>query len=97
VGSGHFKLTPQHATSKALDVNGAGTADGTKIQIWADNGTSAQRWRILDMGGGFFKLQPQCAPNSTLDVQSSGTANGTIVHLWTDNGSDAQRWRLEQQ
>ncbi|MDG9706570.1 carbohydrate-binding protein, partial [Streptomyces sp. DH37] len=31
---------------KCLDVDGSQTADGTKVLLWACNGTSAQRWTV---------------------------------------------------
>lgn len=76
------------ATSKCLDINGSGTADGTKIQIWTCNGTGAQQWTIG--GDGTVRGLGKC-----LDVRSSGTANGTIVHLWTCNGTGAQVWSIQ--
>lgn len=70
---------------KCLDVDNAGTADGTKIQLWTCNGTAAQRWT---RSGETFQALGKC-----LDVDDSGTANGTKVQLWTCNGTGAQVWR----
>ncbi|WP_165878315.1 ricin-type beta-trefoil lectin domain protein, partial [Micromonospora sp. MW-13] len=42
-----WAVTPNgtvRALGKCLDVSGAGTADGTKIQLWVCNGTGAQSW-----------------------------------------------------
>ena len=33
-------------TGKALDVAGARNADGTNVDIWQQNGTKAQNWRV---------------------------------------------------
>ncbi|MEU7695581.1 RICIN domain-containing protein, partial [Microbispora hainanensis] len=30
--------------NKCLDVSGAGTANGTKVQIWTCNGQNNQKW-----------------------------------------------------
>lgn len=74
---------------KCLDVNGAGTADGTKIQLYRCNGTAAQQWTVA----GPVIRNP--ASGKCLDVAGGGTANGTKVQLWTCNGSGAQTWAAQ--
>ncbi|MBM0256149.1 ricin-type beta-trefoil lectin domain protein [Micromonospora sp. 4G55] len=70
---------------KCLDVSNAGTADGTKIQLWTCNGTTAQKWSRV---GDTYRALGKC-----LDVDNGGTANGTKVQLWTCNGTAAQVWQ----
>ncbi|MFJ5776406.1 lectin [Streptomyces sp. NPDC093094] len=70
---------------KCLDVDNAGTADGTKVQIWTCNGTGAQRWTLAD--DGTLKALGKC-----LDVSGGATADGTRIQLWTCNGTGAQKW-----
>jgi type 1 glutamine amidotransferase len=72
---------------KCLDVSGAGTWDGTKIQIWTCNSSNAQNWTITP--GSTIKALGKC-----LDVAGGGTANGTKAQLWTCNGSGAQNWTV---
>ncbi|SDT04982.1 PQQ-dependent sugar dehydrogenase [Actinoplanes derwentensis] len=74
---------------KCLDVSGAGTADGTKIQLWTCNGTAAQNWQIT----GQVWRNP--ASNKCLDAAGGATANGTKAQLWTCNGSGAQNWTAQ--
>ncbi|MGX6602398.1 PQQ-dependent sugar dehydrogenase [Micromonosporaceae bacterium Da 78-11] len=71
---------------KCLDVNGGGSADGTKIQLWTCNATNGQNWAV---SGQVWRN-----PNSgkCLDVAGGGTVNGTKVQLYTCNGSAAQNW-----
>jgi hypothetical protein len=71
--------------SKCVDVDNAGTADGTKVQLWTCNTTDAQRWTLP--GDGTVRAFGKC-----LDVQLGGTANGTVTQLWTCNGTGAQQW-----
>ncbi|WP_067509782.1 ThuA domain-containing protein [Actinoplanes sp. TFC3] len=76
---------------KCLDVSGAGTADGTKIQLWTCNGTAAQRWTVTPGAtGSTVKALGKC-----LDVAGGGTANGTKAQLWTCNGTGAQVWAAQ--
>ncbi|WP_436535598.1 ThuA domain-containing protein [Actinoplanes sp. HUAS TT8] len=72
--------------NKCLDVNGGGSADGTKIQLWTCNGSGAQNWAIT----GQIWRNPQSG--KCLDAAGGGTANGTKAQLWTCNGSAAQNW-----
>ncbi len=46
VNNGDGSYTPQAASNAAfsLDVNGSLAADGTNVQLYANNGTPAQRW-----------------------------------------------------
>jgi glucose/arabinose dehydrogenase len=74
---------------KCLDVNGGGTADGTKIQLWTCNGSAAQAWSV----NGQVLRNPQSG--KCLDVAGGGTVNGTKAQLWTCNGTGAQNWAAQ--
>ena len=81
-------ITETGADDKCVDDAGAGTSNGTHIQIYTCNGTNAQTWTV--------------APDNTLqvltdcmDVVDSGTTSGTLVQLHTCNGTGAQQWELE--
>ena len=71
---------------KCVDVNAAGTANGTAIQLYDCNGTAAQSWTV----GSDQTLR---ALGKCMDVTSGGTANGTKVQLWDCNGTGAQKWQ----
>ncbi|MER5759916.1 lectin [Streptomyces sp. NPDC002082] len=73
--------------AKCVDVAGAGTANGTAVQLYDCNGTAAQRWSVGT--DGTVRALGKC-----LDVASGGTADGTPVQLWECNGSAAQRWAV---
>ncbi|WP_394437503.1 PQQ-dependent sugar dehydrogenase [Streptomyces sp. SGAir0957] len=70
---------------KCLDVRGGDTADGTQIQIYTCNSSSAQKWTV----GSDQTLK---ALGKCLDVSGGGSADGTKVQLYTCNGSGAQKW-----
>jgi hypothetical protein len=70
---------------KCVDVAGAGTANGTKIQLYTCNGTNAQQWTLADNGS--VQALGKC-----MDVTAAGTANGTKVQLYDCNGTGAQQW-----
>jgi glucosylceramidase len=73
---------------KCLDVAGAGTANGTVVDLYDCNGTGAQQWSVGT--DGTIKALGKC-----LDVDAASTANGAKVQLYDCNGTGAQQWRVE--
>ncbi|QGQ97747.1 hypothetical protein EHS13_24095 [Paenibacillus psychroresistens] len=81
-------------SEKGLDVSGAGTTDGTNVQVWDDYTFVSQKWTVTQLSDGTYKV---VNPNSgkALDVSGAGTADGTNVQIWTDyNGSPGQKWNI---
>jgi glucosylceramidase len=70
---------------KCVDVNAASSTNGTAVQLYDCNGTSAQQWTVSTDG----TLQ---ALGKCMDLTSAGTANGTQVQLYDCNGTNAQKW-----
>ena len=66
-----------------LDVRQASNADGTPVQLYTCNGTTAQSW--AEPGDGTVRALGKC-----LDVP--GTADGTLVDLSTCGGTASQQW-----
>lgn len=73
---------------KCVDIAAASTANGTPIQLYACNGTTAQRWTVAS--DSTLRALGKC-----MDVTSAGTANGTKIQLWDCNGSGAQVWQAQ--
>ncbi|MFF1300830.1 MULTISPECIES: ricin-type beta-trefoil lectin domain protein [unclassified Streptomyces] len=72
--------------AKCLDVNGAGTADGTAVQIWSCGGGANQLWSAY--ADGTLRSMGKC-----LDAAGGGTANGTKVQIWACHGGAQQVWQ----
>ncbi|MEV8539847.1 family 16 glycosylhydrolase [Streptomyces sp. NPDC051572] len=72
---------------KCVDVNGASSANGTAVQLYDCNGSSAQQWTVGS--DGTIRALGKC-----LDVNAGGTADGTKVQLYDCNGSAAQQWAV---
>jgi beta-glucanase (GH16 family) len=72
---------------KCVDVNGANSANGTAVQLYDCNGSTAQQWTVGS--DGTIRALGKC-----LDVASGGTADGTKVQLYDCNGSTAQQWAV---
>ncbi|WP_405538886.1 glycoside hydrolase family 19 protein [Streptomyces sp. NBC_00075] len=70
---------------KCVDIAGASSANGTAVQIYDCNGTSAQLWS--NPGDGTLRALGKC-----LDVVEHGTADGASVQLWDCTGGANQQW-----
>ncbi|MFE7572182.1 ricin-type beta-trefoil lectin domain protein [Streptomyces sp. NPDC057539] len=70
---------------KCLDVAGGASANGTAVQLYDCNGSTAQRWTVGT--DSTIRSLGKC-----LDVTSASTANGAKVQLYDCNGSGAQQW-----
>ena len=73
---------------KCLDVAAAGTANGTKVQLYDCNGTGAQQWTVA--GDGTIRVLGKC-----LDVAGGVNANGTKAQLWDCIGNGHQQWTYD--
>ncbi|MGW4697373.1 ricin-type beta-trefoil lectin domain protein [Kitasatospora cineracea] len=71
---------------KCLDVNGADSANGTRVQIWSCNNGTAQFWTAPS--DGTLRALGKC-----LDVTGAGTANGTGAEIWNCSGGGNQQWQ----
>ena len=74
-----------------LDVQGASAAGGATIQLYASNGTGAQRWRVTHDDAGYVTFI-NVASGLALDVQWGNSAAGTPVQQYAPNGSWSQKW-----
>ncbi|MFE4669878.1 RICIN domain-containing protein [Streptomyces sp. NPDC056716] len=72
---------------KCADVAAANSANGTPVQLYDCNGSTAQRWTVGS--DGTIRALGKC-----LDATGGGTADGTQLQLWDCNGSGAQRWTV---
>jgi len=89
-----YNLKPQSASTSCLDIAAAGTADGTKLQQWACNGTGAQVFRPESVAAGLYRLVNPSS-GKCVDVAAAGTADGTAMQLWACNGTAAQSFRID--
>ncbi|WP_262059061.1 ricin-type beta-trefoil lectin domain protein [Streptomyces sp. STR69] len=71
--------------SKCLDVAGGSTTNGTAVQLYDCNGSTAQQWTVGT--DGTVRSLGKC-----LDVTSASTADGAKVQLYDCNGTAAQQW-----
>ncbi|MET8764732.1 non-reducing end alpha-L-arabinofuranosidase family hydrolase [Lentzea sp. NPDC004782] len=80
-------------SGKALDVNGASTADGASLIQWTRSDTTNQQFQFVDAGSGYYKLRARHS-GKLADVQGASTADGAPLVQWTDNGGANQQFSL---
>ncbi|MFI8932219.1 RICIN domain-containing protein [Streptomyces sp. NPDC053474] len=93
-GDAYYRLMSVRS-GKVMDVNGFSTADGTRIQQWADQNTANQQWRLRPTGGGYYELVNRNS-GKVLGIAGDSTAKGAAAEQQTDSSSTAQEWRIEE-
>ena len=78
---------------KSLDVPGDSNLSGTKLHIWDQNGTGAQRWRLTSTGDGYYTIMNQDS-GKYLDVPGGSAENGVLIQIWDGNNTDSQKWAI---
>ncbi|WP_329407414.1 endo-1,4-beta-xylanase [Streptomyces sp. NBC_00704] len=73
-------------SGRCLDVPGAGTADGTQLQLWDCHSGTNQQWTYTSAG------ELRVYGDKCLDA--GGTGNGAKAQIYSCWGGDNQKWRL---
>lgn len=81
------------ASDKALDITGANLSNGTRLQIWTKNNSSAQQWRVERQADGLYTIHNP-ASNKRLDVRNGQAVRGSAIQIYTANNSCAQKWSI---
>ncbi|HUE23429.1 MAG TPA: ricin-type beta-trefoil lectin domain protein, partial [Bryobacteraceae bacterium] len=76
---------------KCIDDAGAGTNNGTAIQILTCNSANSQNWNWSSVDGTLRTL------GKCMDVTNGAITNGTQIQLWDCNGTGSQEWRWRSQ
>lgn len=83
---------------QVIDIqNGVKNAvNGTNIQLYEDNSTLAQVWKIIknEKTNDYSFINP--STGKVIDVFSALKRVGTNIHLYESNGTCAQRWKIEE-
>ncbi|UXY32704.1 RICIN domain-containing protein [Streptomyces sp. HUAS TT20] len=94
IGDASLTMKVEAAKGKCLDVQGGNTANGTPVQIYTCNNSTAQEWKLWgSYDGGYALFNAKAA--KCLDVKSGNNANGTKIQVWSCNGSRPQQWQFD--
>jgi beta-N-acetylglucosaminidase len=93
ISEGLYTFSSALAADKVIDIVGGNAANGARVQLWQNNTTSAQRFRITANSDKTFTIT-NVNSGKVLDVRNAEANNGAVVWQYTPNGTDAQKWVL---
>lgn len=93
-----------------LDVAGGSISNGANIQIYSDNGSTAQIFRLQkvnnqtavnqntneEIENGIYTIQTSLKNSMVLDVTSGSTQNGANIQIYENNETAAQQYEIKQ-
>ncbi|MGW4563558.1 RICIN domain-containing protein [Streptomyces sp. NPDC004561] len=88
-----FATLVNAASGKCLDAKAAATANGTVVQQYACNATTAQQWTFTDAGNGYVHIDNRNDTSQAVDVTDVSTADNAPVQLWSYGGGANQQWQ----
>lgn len=91
VNDGVYSIKTLGSSIYALDVSGGSSSNGANVQLYANNYSGAQKWRITHDALGYMTIT-NIQSNKVLDVAGGKAARGTNVQQYQSNGSKAQKW-----
>ena len=94
VPDGVYYVQSAKDSSMVLDVVGGSSENGSNIQLFQKNNTSAQQWEVTYNSATDDYNIINLASRKSLDVAAAGVSDGTNIQLWDSNGTCAQRWKI---
>ncbi|ALO91579.1 1,4-beta-xylanase [Streptomyces hygroscopicus subsp. limoneus] len=75
-----------------VDARAAGTANGTVIQQYTCNSTTAQQFQFRSTDSGYTRIAARGNPQQVVDVVDRSTADNAPLQLWSYGGGTNQQW-----
>jgi hypothetical protein len=91
--TGYWSLTPQNATSRALNVPNCSFTNGLQMNIWDALGNDCQKFQVTNLGTGYYAIKVKDG-SKCLDVYNWSLDNNGIIALWDCSGGYNQQWSL---
>lgn len=85
---GYFEVRGYADPGTCMDVASSGSSNGTKVQRWSCNGSSAQNFVYTAEG----QLRPKHANTLCVDISGGSAGAGKNVHLWDCDGGSSEKW-----
>lgn len=80
-------------SAKCLDARAGGTTNGTAIQQYTCNATTAQQYQFQPTSGGFVRINNRGNSAQALDVTNVSSADNAPIQTWTYGGGTNQQWQ----
>lgn len=94
IGDAPLVIQVPGASGKCLDVAGAGKTNGTPVQIYTCNGSTAQKWQLWAAYDGGYTLR-NINSGKCLEVLNGATADGTKIQIRDCGSAKAQQWKFD--
>lgn len=94
ITEGYYRIRTILNTNKVLDVVNGSKETGANVQLYENNNSDAQKWKVTKSSDGYHTFMALCS-GKMLDLADGIVQNEQNVWQVTDNGSDAQKWRIE--
>ena len=91
VAAGTYEVRSAVKSSAVFDAANGYTSNGTAVQVYASNGTDAQRWNVEVGSDGYLTIK-NAKSGLALDVTDGEAYSGAKLQLWQPNGTRAQKW-----
>ena len=85
------------ATGKVLDVEGGGSSNGTNVQVYERNSSSAQKFVFEPtelVKTATYVFHSGANYGQVIDLNNASTQDGATVTTWTSNNGGNQKWNL---
>ncbi|MEU8656444.1 RICIN domain-containing protein [Actinoplanes philippinensis] len=80
-------------SGRCVDARAAGTVNGTAIQQYACNGSTAQQYQFANAGGGYVRINNRGNAAQVLDVTGVSTADNAKIQTWAYGSTANQQWQ----
>lgn len=87
-----FATLVNAGSGKCLDARSAATANGTAVQQYTCNSSTAQQWSLTTTSDGYVRINNGNNTSQVVDVSDVSTADNALVHLWAYGGGNNQQW-----
>lgn len=94
IADGVYTLASALDESMVIDIAGGSSSDRANAQLYKDNATDAQQFRLEYQGSGMYTISSLCS-DKPLEVQDGGTKSGTNVCQNTADDSLGQKWLID--
>ncbi|ONI68371.1 1,4-beta-xylanase [Kribbella sp. ALI-6-A] len=81
------------ASGKCVDARAAGTSNGTVVQQYTCNASTAQHFQFQPTSGGFTRINNRNDSTKVVDVTNVSLADNAGLQLWTYSGGNNQQWQ----
>lgn len=94
IGNGEYKIKDMNSGS-LLSITASYSHSGAYAQLWEDDGTTGQIFKIRENVDGTYSFMSKCSNYSyALTVVGAGTGNDVRLYQYTDTGTSNQRFNL---